>query len=582
MNVHPQARLRHLVIVLGDQLDNDSASFDGFDAEQDAVWMAEVAEESTHVWSHKARIAVFLSAMRHFRDALRQRSVTVHYRQLDEAGNHGAFAGELTATVKRLSPRKLIVVEPGEWRVRESLQTTARALGVDLELRPDRHFLSTREEFAAHAKGRKQLRMEFFYREMRRKHQVLMNGDEPVGGVWNLDADNRESFGKGGPGDVRPPVSFAADEITLEVLALVAQRFARHPGSLAHFDWPVTPQQARMALVDFIEHRLPDFGKYEDAMWSSGGSSESPPGLGLHDPSSALELPLPRSSPVKRQRTAARQSVAAPAAARRDAYLFHSRLSAAMNLKLLDPREVISAAEEAYRKGRAPLASVEGFIRQILGWREFVRGIYWHFMPGYRDLNALNAQEALPDFYWTGKTHMNCLREAIGQTLEFGYAHHIQRLMVTGLFSLLLGVKPQAVHEWYLAMYVDAVEWVELPNTLGMSQHGDGGLMASKPYVASGKYIERMSNYCAGCRCDPAKSTGDDACPFTTLYWDFLLRHEKFLAKNQRMAMQLKNLARLDAPKRKAIQQQAKQCRAACCHPHGHGLETNDTGSKSS
>ena len=525
MNFHPQARPRHLVIVLGDQLDDDSAGFDGFDPELDAVWMAEVAEESTHVWSHKARIAVFLSAMRHFRDALRQRSVTVHYRQLDEAGNHGAFVGELTATVQRLSPQKLIVVEPGEWRVRESLQMTALALGVDLELRPDRHFLSSREEFAAHAKGRKQLRMEFFYREMRRKHDVLMEGEQPVGGTWNFDADNRESFGKSGPGNVPQPIRFRPDETTREVLVLVAKRFAKHPGSMAHFDWPVTPGQAQAALDDFIEHRLPDFGKYEDAMWSSGNDLFVQP------------------------------------------YLFHSRLSAAMNLKLLDPREVIAAAEEAYREGCAPLASVEGFIRQILGWREFVRGIYWHFMPGYRELNVLDAGEPLPDFYWTGKTEMNCLREAIGQTLEFGYAHHIQRLMVTGLFSLLLGVRPQAVHEWYLAMYVDAVEWVELPNTLGMSQHGDGGLMASKPYVASGKYIERMSNYCEGCRFDPAKSTGDDACPFTTLYWDFLLRHEKFLAKNQRMAMQLKNLARLDAPKRQAIQQQATRCRAVCRHP---------------
>jgi len=564
---NPQARPRHLVVVLGDQLNHDSAGFDGFDPEQDAVWMAEVAEESTHVWSHKARIAVFLSAMRHFRDALRQRSFTVHYRQLDEAGDPSAFVGELTSTVQRLRPRKLIVVEPGEWRVHEILQTTALALGIECEVRPDRHFLSTREDFAAHAKGRKQLRMEFFYREMRLKHNVLMDAGKPVGDAWNFDAENRESFGKAGPGDVPPPVGFATDEITLEVLALVARRFAQHPGSLAHFDWPVNPQQAWMALLDFIEHRLPDFGKYEDAMWSSGAKSPSQPGLGLDEPAGISERKLSRSSPTKRLKTTAHPSAAAPASARRDAYLFHSRLSAAMNLKLLDPREVIAAAEAAYRKGHAPLASVEGFIRQILGWREFVRGIYWHFMPAYRELNALNAGEPLPDFYWTGTTEMNCLREAIGQTLEFGYAHHIQRLMVTGLFSLLLGVKPQAVHEWYLAMYVDAVEWVELPNTLGMSQHGDGGLMASKPYVASGKYIERMSNYCEGCRFDPAKSTGDDACPFTTLYWDFLLRHEKFLAKNQRMTMQLKNLARLDAPNRQAIQQQATRCRAVCRNP---------------
>ena len=520
-------RPRHLVLVLGDQLDAKSAAFDGFDPKLDAVWMAEVAEESTHVWSHKTRIALFLAAMRHFRDGLRERGVTVHYRALEDAPNAGTLAEALLVTASRLTPQKLIVVQPGEWRVEQSLLTAARQLGVELEIRPDRHFLSSREEFAAHAKGRKQLRMEFFYREMRRKHAVLMDGDQPVGGAWNFDADNRESFGKSGPGDVPQPTGFPPDETTRGVLELVAKHWAKHPGNLKRFDWPVTSEQAQAALQDFIEHRLPNFGKYEDAMWSSGGGLFAQP------------------------------------------YLFHSRLSAAMNLKLLDPRQVIAAAEEAYRKGRAPLASVEGFIRQILGWREFVRGIYWHFMPGYRELNALKASEPLPDFYWTGKTEMNCLREAIGQTLEFGYAHHIQRLMVTGLFTLLLGVKPQAVHEWYLAMYVDAVEWVELPNTLGMSQHGDGGLMASKPYVASGKYIERMSNYCAGCRFDPAKSTGDDACPFTTLYWDFLLRHEKFLGKNQRMAMQLKNLARLEAPKRKAIQQQATQFRAACCRPTG-------------
>ena len=564
MNILPKARPRHLVIVLGDQLDKDSAGFDGFDAAEDAVWMAEVAEESTHVWSHKARIAVFLSAMRHFRDALRQRSVTVHYRQLDEAGNQGTFVGELTATVNRLCPQKLIVVEPGEWRVRECLHTTARALGVDLEMRPDRHFLCSREEFTRHAKGRKQLRMEFFYREMRRQHRVLMDGDQPVGGVWNFDADNRESFGKGGPGDVPPPVSFPPDKITHEVLALVEQRFARHPGSLAHFDWPVTPQQARMALVDFVKHRLPDFGKYEDAMWSSCGGDDSPSGLGLREPSSTLEVPLPVAASVKRQKGASRESAAAPVAARREAYLFHSRLSAAMNLKLLDPREVIAAAAEAYRESRSPLASAEGFIRQVLGWREFVRGIYWHFMPAYRELNALSARAELPDFYWTGKTDMNCLREVIAQTLEFGYAHHIQRLMVTGLFSLLLGVKPQAIHEWYLAMYVDAVEWVELPNTLGMSQHADGGLMASKPYVASGKYIQRMSNYCQGCRFDPGQRTGPNACPFTVLYWDFLLRHEKMLARNQRMAMQLKNLARLTVADRLAIHEHAGQIRQQC------------------
>lgn len=525
---HPQTRPRHLVIVLGDQLDADTAGFDGFDAEQDAVWMAEVAEESTHVWSHKARIAVFLSAMRHFRNALRQRRITVHYRQLDEAGNHDTFVGELTAAVSRLRPRKLLVVEPGEWRVRDSLQKAARALGVDLEMRPDRHFLCSREEFTRHAKGRKQLRMEFFYREMRRQHRVLMDGDEPAGGAWNFDADNRESFGKAGPGDVEPPVAFPPDALTREVLALVEKQFAKHPGSLNHFDWPVTPEQARAALADFVEHRLPDFGQFQDAMWAE------------------------------------RDGSLLTSALRQQTFLYHSRLSAAMNLKLLDPRAALAAAEQAYRAGRAPLAAVEGFIRQILGWREYVRGIYWHFMPGYLEMNEFKAAHPLPAFFWTGDTDMKCLRQVIHQSLEVGYAHHIQRLMVTGLFTLLLGVKPRAVHEWYLAMYVDAVEWVELPNTLGMSQHADGGLMGSKPYVATGKYIQRMSNYCAGCRYDPAQRTGLGACPFTVLYWDFLVRHEKRLARNQRMAMQLKNLARFKPADRLAIHEGAGQIRHQC------------------
>jgi deoxyribodipyrimidine photolyase-related protein len=370
-------------------------------------------------------------------------------------------------------------------------------------------------DFAAHAKGRKQLRLEYWYRELRREHGILMEGKEPVGGQWNFDVDNRESFGKKGPQDVPPPTRFVPDAITQEVMALVNTNFAKHPGSLAQFGWPVTRAQALLALQAFITERLPLFGKYEDAMWAG------------------------------------------------EAWLYHSHLSCALNLKLLNPREVVQAAEAAYHAGHAPLAAVEGFIRQILGWREYVRGIYWTQMPSYLELNALDAQAALPAWYWTGDTDMACLKDAITQTLEHGYAHHIQRLMVTGLYALLLGVKPQAVHSWYLSVYVDAVEWVELPNTLGMGQFGDGGLMASKPYVASGKYIQRMGNQCKGCRYDPALSTGPSACPFTTLYWDFLMRHEPLLKKNPRMAMQLKNLARLEAPAREAIAAQAAAHRGA-------------------
>ena len=518
-------RLRNLVLVLGDQLDLDAAAFDGFDPARDAVWMAEVEEESTHVWSSKQRIALFLAAMRHFAQALHASERPLHYRRLDDPDNRGSLAAELTAALSALAPQHVVMTAPGDWRVRQSLQAVVEGAGLALEIREDRHFFTIVGEFAAHAKGRKSLRLEYFYRELRQRHGVLMDAGQPVGGQWNFDADNRESFGPAGPGAVPPRASFEPDALTREVIALVEARFAQHPGTLDSFAWPVTRVQALQALDQFIEERLPLFGRYEDAMW---------PG---------------------------------------EPWLYHSQLSAALNLKLLTAREAVQAAETAYRAGRVPLASAEGFIRQILGWREYVRGIYWTQMPAYLERNALEATHDLPAWYWTGDTDMACLRDAITQTLRHGYAHHIQRLMVTGLFALLLGARPQQVHAWYLSVYVDAVEWVELPNTLGMSQYGDGGLMASKPYVATGKYIQRMGGGCAGCRYDPAQRTGERACPFTTLYWDFLLRHEPLLARNPRMALQVKNAARLDAAEREAVRQRAATIRAGLTQgpASGHG-----------
>jgi len=509
------AKVRNLVLVLGDQLDEQSSALQGFDPTQDVIWMAEVAEESTHVWSAKQRIAVFLSAMRHLAEHLRAQGLPLVYTKLDAPDNQGTLALELARAIAALKPAGLVLTAPGDWRVLQSLRAVAQQHKLPLELRDDTHFFSTVRDFAEHAKGRKQLRLEYWYRDLRKKNGILMEGKEPVGGQWNFDADNRESFGKAGPQNVPAPTRFAPDAITLEVIALVNQQFAAHPGTLHSFGWPVTRAQALLALQAFIKERLPLFGQFEDAMWAG------------------------------------------------EAWLYHSHLSCALNLKLLQAREVVQAAEDAYRAGHAPLAAVEGFIRQILGWREYVRGIYWTQMPDYLERNALDAQAGLPDWYWTGDTDMACLKDAIGQTLEHGYAHHIQRLMVTGLYALLLGVRPQAVHAWYLSVYVDAVEWVELPNTLGMGQFGDGGLMASKPYVASGKYIQRMSNHCKGCRFDPATSTGEKACPFTTLYWEFLMRHEPLLQKNPRMAMQLKNLARLNADARDAINTRAAQHRHA-------------------
>ena len=512
---------RNLVLVLGDQLDEASAAFDGFDPALDSVWMAEVAGESEHVWTHKARIVVFLSAMRHFRERLLNRGVPVDYRELPprKANREPAsLADALTASVQAFrkaahAPERLIVVEPGEWRVRESLVAAADTLGVPLEIRTDRHFFSTPDAFAEHAAGRKQLRLEYFYRPLRKRFDVLMDNGEPAGGAWNYDADNRGAFPKSGPGHLPAPLRFSPDALTRDVIDLVQARFPSHPGALDAFDWPVTPEDARRALDDFIRHRLPCFGTYQDAIWTG------------------------------------------------EPWLYHSRLSAAMNLKLLDPRAIVSAAEAAWRDGAVGIESTEGFIRQILGWREYVRGVYWHFMPEYERRNHLGAQAPLPNLYWTGDTEMACLRDAITQTLEYGYAHHIQRLMVTGLFAMLFGVDPAEVHRWYLAVYVDAVEWVELPNTLGMSQYADGGVMASKPYCASGAYIHRMSNACRGCRFDPKKAVGPDACPFTTLYWDFLARHRTLLGSNQRMTMQLKNVDRKDAAELRTIRRQADDLR---------------------
>ncbi|MFM8735192.1 MAG: cryptochrome/photolyase family protein [Pirellulales bacterium] len=512
---------RSLVIVLGDQLDRGSAAFDGFDSSRDRVWMAEVAEESTHVWTHKARIAVFLAAMRQFRDSLAAAGIEIDYTELAaeaRSGEPATLAAALAASLARLrkagwTPDRLVVVEPGEWRVQEALRGAAAAAGLPLEIRPDRHFFTTRDEFAAHAAGRKQLRLEYFYRPLREKFGVLMDDGEPAGGHWNFDAENRGAFPKSGPGVLPRPIRFTPDAVTRGVIDVVNARFAAHPGSLADFDWPVTPAAARAALDDFLAHRLASFGRYQDAIWTG------------------------------------------------EPWLYHSRLSQALNLKLLDPRDVVAGAERAWRDGRAPLEAVEGFIRQVIGWREYVRGVYWHFMPGYLDRNALGAEQPLPNLYWTGDTEMHCLRDAVGQTLRHGYAHHIQRLMVTGLFALLFGVDPKRVHEWYLAVYVDAVEWVEVPNTLGMSQFADGGVMASKPYCATGAYLDRMSNACRGCRYDPKQATGPDACPFTTLYWDFLARHERLLARNQRMTMQLKNLDRKPAADLRAIRRQADDIR---------------------
>ena len=500
--------IRNLIHVFGDQLDLESATFRDFDKHMDAVSMAEVEEEASYIPQHKIRLVLFFSAMRHFRDELRARGIRVYYRQIDDPQNHGTLSAEIEARVRELQPQKLIVLEPGDFRVRKSLPAKT-------EIREDTHFYCSTDEFKQHSKPGRRLILENFYRNMRQNHGILMDHAKPEGGQWNFDKDNRKTLTNEAEKQIRAPHAFKPDAITREVISTVEQRFPNSPGVLDHFDYPVTRSDARKALRDFIAHRLTPFGPYQDAM--------------------ATGQP----------------------------YLFHSRLSSSLNLHLLNPREVVEAAVDAYRKGNAPLNSVEGFVRQVLGWREFVRGIYWQHMPGYQDMNALNAELPVPRFFWTAETDMNCVRNAVSGLIDHAYAHHIQRLMVLGLYGLLLGVVPRKFHEWHISMFVDAIDWVSLPNTLGMSQYGDGGIMGTKPYCASGNYINRMSDYCSGCRYKPTQATGEKACPFTTLYWDFLARNQETLAHNHRMLFQIQNLNRHEKVELREIRKQADRLRVA-------------------
>jgi deoxyribodipyrimidine photolyase-related protein len=506
--------LRNLIVVLGDQLNPNAPVIHDMDPAQDTLWMAEADSEANgYVWSHKQRIALFLSAMRHFAHQCEKAKIPVEYHAISKTSPSRTLIEILSDSIEHLQPHAVVMTKPGEWRIEQSIHTLCQKMNIPLHIHKDTHFLSDLDAFKLYAEKHKSLRMEYFYRDQRKQHNILMEGDSPTGGSWNFDKENRKSFGKLGPRSPGHGPGIEHDKITKEVIQLVEDRFADHPGSLDHFAWAVTPEDAQTLLDTFIEKHLGNYGDYQDAMWTD------------------------------------------------QPWLHHSLISSAMNLKLLDPRMAIEKAEKAWEAGKAPLPAVEGFIRQILGWREYVRNIYWTFMPDYLEQNFLKAKEPLPDFYWTGKTDMACMQAALSQTLEYGYAHHIQRLMVTGLYALLLGVKPQEIHKWYLAIYVDAVEWVELPNTLGMSQFADGGIMASKPYFATGKYIQRMSNYCDGCKYVPAKRTGDDACPFTVLYWDSLQRHRKSLQNNNRMRLQLKNLDRISKDEMSAISKRAESIR---------------------
>jgi deoxyribodipyrimidine photolyase-related protein len=514
----------NLTFLLGDQL--SPSLLEGCDPARDVVLMAEVADEAAYVPHHKKKLAFVFAAMRAFAAELRGLGWTVDYVTLDDTKNAGSLTGELARAVARHKPASVIATEAAEWRVLEMQRGWEAGLGISVDLREDARFLCSREEFADWAKGRKQLRMEYFYREMRRKTGLLMDGGEPAGGQWNFDKDNR----KPAKADLfmPQPLRVAPDQTTRAVLEMVARRFPDNFGDLEPFWFPVTRADAGRAVQRFLAEALPRFGDFQDAMLTG------------------------------------------------EKFLYHSLLSPLINAGLVDPLDLCRRVEAEYRAGRVPLNAAEGFIRQVIGWREYVRGIYWLGMPGYTQRNELGATRKLPWMYWSGETDMACMAAAIGQTKEEAYAHHIQRLMVTGNFALIAGIDPGELHEWYLAVYMDAYEWVEAPNTIGMSQFADGGWLASKPYAASGAYIDRMSDLCRHCRYKVKARTGPQACPFNALYWDFLVRHRGRFEKNPRMAQMYRTFDRLGPGEQGAIARQAARFLA---HVDAEGTDRGWNGS---
>ena len=494
-----------LCIILGDQLSLQIPALKHCNKKADIILMCEVLDEATYVKHHKKKIAFLFSAMRHFAHQLTQLGYQVCYRKLDDVNNSGSFSGEVAHCLQVYHCDKIIITHPGEYRVLTDINAWEKQFAIPVTLLEDTRFLCTLDEFATWTKNRKQLRMEYFYRTMRQKHNILMNGNKPVGGQWNYDSENRKPANDGL--SIPQNTQFEPDEITQEVLALVTKCFANHFGDLQPFNFAVTRRQALVVLQTFIEQRLCHFGDYQDAMM------EGQP------------------------------------------WMYHSHVSFYLNCGLLSAEECVRAVEQAYYDDKAPLNAAEGFIRQIIGWREYIRGIYWLRMPGYDKQNFLDAKKDLPSFYWQADSSMNCLKQCVKDTKENAYAHHIQRLMVLGNFALLAGIDPVQVNEWYLIVYADAYEWVELPNVTGMILFADGGYLASKPYAAGGNYINKMSNYCKNCRYKVSKKNGPDACPFNYLYWNFLAVNRDKLSDNHRLGIMYRNYDSMSDEKKKAIEE---------------------------
>lgn len=500
--------MRSLIFILGDQLSHSISSLSHCNKSQDIVFMCEVLEEANYVKHHKKKIVFLFSAMRHFSLELKAKGYTVDYIPLSDIKNTGSFRGEIQRAIKRHRPDRIIVTFPAEYRVLKNIESWQSEFCLPVEISEDSRFLFKLDDFALWAQKRKQLRMEFFYREMRKHHNILMDGTKPIGGKWNYDSENRKTPKRG----LMIPQTYTAkpDTITKDVLKLVSDYFPNHFGDLTSFHFAVTRENALQAMKDFINRRLAMFGDYQDGMLQG------------------------------------------------EPWLFHSHLSFYLNCGLLLPLECVRACEQAYYEKKAPLNAVEGFIRQVIGWREYVRGIYWLKMPDYAQTNFFKTKRKLPNFYWTGNTKMNCLKQCVIETKQNAYAHHIQRLMVLGNFALIAGIDPKDVNAWFLTVYADAYEWVELPNVSGMALFADGGLLASKPYAASGSYIHKMSDYCQSCSYKVNKKNGPDACPFNYLYWDFLARNHDKLSNNQRMGLIYKLYDRMDQKRKHAIKEDSK------------------------
>jgi len=500
--------MKKLRLILGDQLNINHSWFNRPD-DKYIYLMMEIKDETNYVLHHIQKILAIFSAMRSFTKELKEKDHNIIYIKIDDKNNEHSFEKNIKNIIKNYNVDKFEYQQPDEYRLDLLFKNLQSILNIKVESVSSEHFLTSRDQVKNLFKDKKQWRMEEFYRHMRKKYSILLDGDKPIGGKWNYDSDNRKKWS----GEPKASIDFRPSHNHEKLLTIINNEKIKYFGEdhATNFRWPISREESLELLEKFIEIDLCNFGNFQDAMDDDNWR------------------------------------------------LFHSFLSFSLNTKMLNPLEVITMAEKALRENKAPLSAVEGFIRQILGWREYIRGVYWSQMPGYENNNFFNHNKDIPRWYWTGETKMRCLSKSISQSLENSYAHHIQRLMIIGNFSLLAGIEPKYIHHWYLGIYIDAFEWVELPNTLGMSQYADGGLLATKPYVSSAAYINKMSNYCSKCSYNYKEKIGPDACPFNSLYWNFFDRHQDKLSKNPRLGIVNSQLKKMNDNQKKEINKKANE-----------------------